>query len=359
MYNLRIFCILISSLLVISACKKPEKPTPELPDTNHPKLLICNEGNYGGGNATLSVLDLETDEIFNKVYQQANNGEELGDVLMHAHAFNNNIFLVINNSNQIIIIDKDNYKKKGTIPLRQPRYIFPIPNSTKAYVTSMYHHMLYVIDLQAETLIDSVRFPYPNVEHITFWEDQLIVSQWDTNCSNIYILNQQLMITDSIRLPNRAPMKSVIDKHGKLWILSGNMDKGVQPYLSKINLNTKTVEQQLSFAINSNNDILKLNINSTKDSLYFLGINYNFQQTQNGLFKMSVDATALPPSPFIAAGAYQYFWDYWIDETNEKIYLTDPRGFVQRGDIIVYNKNGQQQKKFETHIGPGYILPIL
>lgn len=349
--------IAISSIILAISCKsKIDNPDTTVPKSDHPQLLICNEGNYGGGNASLSVLDLTDHTIYNKVYAAANNQQELGDVLMHAYATENEVLLVVNNSNTINILDKKSFKEISKINIRQPRYIIPIPHTNQAYVTSMYHHRLYVLDLGSLTITDSISMPYANVEHISFWEDQAIVSHWDTNCNYIHIMNAQHRIVDSIALPTKSPIKSLVDKNGQLWTLSGNMDKGIASKLYKIDLQQKNIIQQFDFQINSNNDILKLQMNKAKDMIYFLGINYNFQSTQNGLYKMNINATSLPNAPFIAAGAYQYFWDYLIDESADRLYITDPRGFVQKGDVLVYNLQGEYQTKYETHIGPSFML---
>lgn len=352
-----LFLFAISCFLLAISCKpKEEDPETKVPTGNHTQLLICNEGNYGGGNASLSILDITDQKIYNKVYAAANNQQELGDVLMHTYATENQILLVVNNSNAINILDKKTFKEMGKINIRQPRYIIPIPNTNQAYVTSMYHHRLYILDLGSLSITDSIPMPYANVEHIAFWEDKAIVSHWDTNCSYIHIMNAQHQIVDSIMLPTKAPLKSLIDKNGHLWTLSGNMDKGILSKLYKIDPQQKNIIQQFDFQMNNNNDILKLQMNQTKDMIYFLGINYNFQSTQNGLYKMSIDDNALPSTPFIAAGPYQYFWDYFIDETADRLYITDPRGFVQKGDLLVYNLQGLYQTKYETHIGPSFML---
>ena len=102
-------------LLTFSSCKKEEfgpqcknceenAITPSIQND----VIIVNEGNFGFGNATLTLYNSTNRNIHHGIFQQVNN-YPLGDVAQSAYYFNEKIVVVVNNSNKIEIIDKADF----------------------------------------------------------------------------------------------------------------------------------------------------------------------------------------------------------------------------------------------------------
>ena len=102
-------------------------------------------------------------------------------------------------------------------------------------------------------------------------------------------------------------------------------------------------------------DPIKPVLNSAKDTLYFIGINYSGGTGYNGIFKMHVNSNTLPAAPFIAAKTLQYFWALGIDPQTDDIYVGDPKGFIQKGSVGVYSPSGDLKRTFEVGIGPNRV----
>ncbi|NBW71071.1 MAG: hypothetical protein EBR32_06685, partial [Bacteroidetes bacterium] len=68
------------------------------------RILVGNEGGFGASNATISVINPETDESSDGVFLSAN-GLGLGDVLQSMNRVNNQIYAVMNNSSSIVIMN--------------------------------------------------------------------------------------------------------------------------------------------------------------------------------------------------------------------------------------------------------------
>ena len=68
---------------------------------------------------------------------------------------------------------------------------------------------------------------------------------------------------------------------------------------------------------------------------------------------MSVTASSLPNAAFISCKANQYFWALNVDSYSGNIYVGDPKGFIQKGTVLVYNPQGILQKQFNAGIGVG------
>jgi len=349
--GLFLFCCLLQS------CEKDKpqpKPNPE--EQEGRKVLIANEGSLGNGNASLSAYNIDENQIRNNLFREAN-GEDLGDIFQSISLIDNQLYLVVNNSNKILVVDPVSYKLLHTISIRQPRHILDLGNHL-ALVSSFYFSKLYVLNTNTNEIVKEIPMPYPHLEGMVSIGQQAYICNWDTANHNIYVLDQQLLaITDSINIANKAPQSIVADKNNQLWVLSGNKEKNTPSALSLINPNTQTVVRNFTFPATA--DMIKLHINTAKDVLYFLGVNYDFQQSYNGLFRVGISDTSIGSTPFIAAQAYQYFYGIGIDPKTEHIYLSDPKGFIQKGDVYVYDPNGVKLQTFETELGPSnfYFMP--
>jgi hypothetical protein len=69
---------------------------------------------------------------------------------------------------------------------------------------------------------------------------------------------------------------------------------------------------------------------------------------------MSIHAPSLPDQLFVPAKALQYYWALGIDSMTNRIYVGDPKGFIQRGSVGVYAADGSWLKSFDVNLGPGY-----
>ena len=63
-------------------------------------VLVCNEGNFRWGNASAGILNLSNQKWVEDGFKQVN-GRSLGDVLQSATYWNENWWLVVNNSSKI------------------------------------------------------------------------------------------------------------------------------------------------------------------------------------------------------------------------------------------------------------------
>jgi hypothetical protein len=347
--------ILYSCIICFAACEKPPKTKDEpiSPLEGERRLYIANEGNYGSGNASLSAYYLSSQSIANHIFEKQN-GSIIGDVITDLSLIDGHLWVVVNNSNKIEIVDTLTHQSQQTISITQPRYLYKAGNN-KILATSMYFNKLHVIDQTTKQISKSIAFPYRNVEKLALLNNTAYVCNWDTLCNKIYSVDlASLLIKDSITIPTTAPQDIVIDKNKHLWVLSGNIYQGIASNICVIDTLGNILK---SFTFPLNTDLIKLKTNIEKDEIYVLGVNYNGNNNQyNGLFKMNISDNTFPSQPFIQANNLQYFWDYEIDALTNDIYVADPRGFIQKGDIRIYNAQGEFKTSFETAIGPGKML---
>lgn len=94
--------------------------------------------------------------------------------------------------------------------------------------------------------------------------------------------------------------------------------------------------------------------NPTKDTLYFIEVNYSGGQQNNGIYRMGIHDATLPSQAFIQAQNLQYFWALGISSKSGNIYVGDPKGFTQKGTVLVYNASGSLTHQFAVGLGPGH-----
>lgn len=345
-----IYKILVSvALLCLYACKK-DKPDPGnkvLPPVSVAKVLLVCEGSLGNGNASLGVYDLASDSVYSDVYSVAN-GRALGDVFQSLCGFGSNYLLAVNNSDQIQVIDTGDFRQKATIGVSKPRYILPFSGS-KALVGELFQNRIALLDLKLNTVIREMTMPYKNVEGMLKKDAYIWVTCWDESCKSIYLLDTtSASIVDSLLLPRYAPHSIGQDKNGNVWVLAGNVYKGVPASLVCFDGTRKIIR---SFLFPETVDPIKLSFNNTRDTLYYLEVNYDGGTDRNGVFKMGITQNALPTEPFIACQANQYFWALGVHPATGELFVGDPKGFVQKSSVSVYGTDGSLRKRFSCGVG--------
>lgn len=342
--------LVLLAMLVLFSCKK-DKPNPDnknLPGLASSKVLIVCEGSLGNGNAGLSVYDPAKDSVYNDVFNNAN-GQALGDIFQSIYKHNNQYFLCVNNSDKITIVNSQSWLQIATISISKPRYILPV-NNQKAYVGSLFSNKIYVINPTTYAVEKEIKMPFQNVEQMLLKDGFAYVCCWDTACNKIYKINTTTdELTDSISLAGAAPQSILMDKENKVWVFGGNAYKGKNTNLNQVDISSGKLIK--SFVFPNDVEAIKPAFNPGKDSLYFLEVNYSGGVVNNGVFRMPTTATSLPEKAFISCKTNQYFWALGIDPLSGNIYVGDPKGFIQKGSITIYNQHEKVKKEFNVGLG--------
>jgi hypothetical protein len=346
-------------LLLLIACAgcvkdKPNADKNTLPSALHAGVLICNEGSYGNQNAEISFLDQQTNTTFQQLYFTAN-GKKLGDIAQHISLINQTYIIPLNHSDKLVRLHPQTFEEIAVIsPVRSPRYIVQV-SATKAYVSCLYEPTIYVVDLALNQVSKIIQTSYPNTEQMLLLYPYCYVTNWDTSSNVIYKVNVQTdSIEETISLPGKASHDILADKDGMLWILSGNPYKKTAASLTCYNPNTRTTKAHYTFPLPQ--DPIRLQCNSTKDTLYFLSVDFNGGQQGNGLYRMGIYENQLPAQPLIQANPNSYYWGYGIDPKTGHFFLSDPKGFTQQSSIYEYSNDAKLIQTFKAGVGANSFL---
>lgn len=326
-------------------------------------VFICNEGNFMFGNASLTFYDSDSEEVFNDIFYNTN-GFPLGDVCQSMTLDGDRGFVVMNNSGKVYVIDTDDASYIGAIKgLVSPRYVELI-NAEKAYITDLYSPSITVVNPRNLAITGYIFVGY-NAQHENFvngteqmvrQENDVFTCSWSYNDKVYKIDSRTDKLTDSTTV-TKQPNSLVLDKNGKLWVLSDGGHAG-SPYgqvnASLTRLNPATLEKELVLTFG---DIAsspsRLSINSSGDTLYFInGDEKGSDKTTYGVYRMSVDAATLPLVPFIE-NQDRLIYALGIDPANEDIYLADAIDHTQSSIIYRYNSYGTLLGSFKSGITTG------
>jgi len=356
----QILIIAVFAGLLFSSCKKETgtgaQPSstgyvPPVGSADERNVYVACEGAFGNGNSSLYMQNLYTHTAYENVFLSVN-GTALGDVFQSITRIDDQLFLCINNSDKVLVIDAITRKLKGEISIPKPRYVQQV-SAEKAYVSTLYNNKVYIINPKTRTVKGTIDLPAKNPEGILIQGVRAYVCTWDTACNKVYIVNTVTdKLADSFKIAGYAPQHALADANGFVWVLSGNVEKGKRAALTQ--LAPGTADVVASFQFGELQDVIKPRFNNAGNELLFIGVDYQGKSGYNGIFKMNVNDGALPATPLIPAQKFQYFWGLGIDPVTDEIYVGDPKGFVQKGTVTVYDHNGVQKRAFAVGVGPGY-----
>lgn len=300
------------------------------------KVYVINEGNFGSGNASLSLFDTGNNAVVENYYQTQNSSSPtIGDVAQSLSNINGNFYLVVNNSGKIIVCDSQLKKVTQITGLSSPRYILPITNQ-KAYVSDYTANAISIVDLNTNTKTGTIA--------CSGWTEKMVLIYNKAFVTNMkrnytYIINTiNDTKSDSINVGINAG-SIVTDKFDKIWVLSsGDNATSILAKLSRIDPVTNLVEATYQFP--TNNSPNSLCLNKTKDTLYYLN---------GGVYRMAISSTALPATEFIAKGT-KNFYGLGVDPNDHTIYAADALDYVQKSTIYVFDANGNQKLNFKAGI---------
>lgn len=338
--------LLLSFLIVgVISCKDEPTETDPKPQTDNYSgtVLICNEGNFQAGNASLSAYNPTTgffnDDIFKTI-----NGTNLGDVVQSVFEIApGKLGIVVNNSSKIVVIESATLKFVKEIGnLGSPRIGLrsKIVND-RAYISDLFSKKIHVINTSTLEINNTIDFPYWS-EHMFEATDRL----WITAPSQdkIYALDVTSgQITDSILVGYYANGIQ-IDKDNNLWVLSaGNSFEGQPARWAKINTNTKALIDGDTVP-SSYGYLVGFEVSKNKDLFYFYG--------NGGLFTLNLNGE-FANSPLFSIPFYPYKFKF--DANKEHFYFTDAKDYIQKGSLYHTDKQGQKIAEKAVGIIPGDI----
>ena len=311
-------------------------------------ILVLHEGNFFGGNASVSFVSEDLSSVTNGIFNDIT-GEALGDVAQ-SMAFDGDLaYIVVNNSQKVEVVNRFSFESVGTVDtgLLNPRYI-TFAND-KGYVTNWGDgsnpddDYVAVIDLTNLTVESTIPVPEGPEWIVNNGNTLYVAHQGGFNQNNI------VSVIDAATNTAGAPI-TVADRpnsmqlvNDELWVLSGGnpafTGNETAGQLDKIDLATNTVEETFEFSQTEHPNYLSVDGNS----LYYL--------LSGSVFKLDVSDTALPMTAEISGVA---FYDMTVNNGN--LYGVDAKDFASNGSLEIYDlSDNSLTESLDVSIIPGAV----
>ncbi len=338
--------LLMTGLFMFGCETDPTGPagrdkTPELSGA-----FILNEGNFNGGNGSLSFYSPANETIQNGVFK-AVNGADLGDVVQSMTIIDTLGFIVVNNSNKIEVISTHSWKKVTTINLpagSSPRYL--TYDEQFAYVTNLFGNSISKINLNGYGVESSIAVGV-NPEMIVLEGGTAYTANsgfgWNNTVSVVDLGQEQetktIKVGDNprtMRKVNNDELHVLCEGRWPAW--GDTSDTGTNGGLYVIDMVSNTVTD--SFMIVGHPSRLAYD---GKDTGYFLS---------GGHVVSYSTTTHTVVNDTLISG---FFYGLEADPVSGNIYALDAKNYAQNGALKIYNADGVLQESYETGIIPGAV----
>lgn len=313
--------------------------SPELPQGDFDLgYIISNEGNFGSPNASVSFVDADLSSVENSIFETVNPSENLGDVLNHIAFGDQYAFLVMNNSNKVVVVDRFSFEYVTTLTesIAMPR--FAVVEDGKLYVSNSQSNAVAVYNVADFSFITSIEINKP-VEILKAGEGKLFVQNASFGTGNeITVVNTDTYEVVST-LTVDGVLNSIEDEDGILYALHS---EGI----SKFDMSTASFTENLAFA----GEIVKPSkLNIEDDQLFFI--------TGSEVYATDLNASEISVTPLFDTEVEDnsYTLGYGFSVENGYIFYSDVKGFTEDSELHIYNYSGELIKTFTTGVGTNAI----
>lgn len=335
--NVSAVCILILFPFLFFSCKKKSTQSPSsTPSVLAHGLLVLNEGLFNQNNSTLSFVDTQTNGVSSTFFEDKT-GRGLGDTGNDMERYGNKIYVVVNVSSTIEILDattgnslKQILMFAGSVP-KQPRSIAFSGN--KAFVTC-YDGFVDVIDTNSLTITTRIQVG-SNPEGLAVSNGKVYVANSgglnypnvDSTVSVIDIASLQEI--KKITIGNN-PGSVCVDSQGDVYAISRGNYGSIPSRMHRIDPQTDIKVESFPFEASG---MTRMN-----DQLLISYYDFSSGNSAIALFDSNLEQIINPN--FISTDIIQTLYGVHYSSISNKIYCMDAKGFSVTGYIYIYSSSG-------------------
>ncbi|RXM40228.1 hypothetical protein BOQ62_07935 [Chryseobacterium sp. CH21] len=321
-------------------------------------FYMLNEGNMGSNKCTLDFFDYTKGTYYRNIYAEINPNvvKELGDVGNDIKVYGSKLYIVVNVSNKIEVLDAKTAKRITSIPLQNCRYL--AFKDGKAYASS------YAGPVDINPKAPKGKVVEIDTASLSIQREVTVGYQPE----EIEIVGNQLFVANSggYRAPNYDNTVSVIDlnsfteikkldvainlhhlkkdNYGDLYVTSRGDYYNVPSSLYLIDAATGTVKKNFNLSVSE--------MTIVNDKLYFYGNEFNYNTHS---YKKSFGIIDVKTEQIIANRIFDKEYEdaiktpygIAVNPITEDIYMTDARNYVSMGFVYCFDKNGHFKWKTE------------
>jgi len=339
---------LVGIALLLTSCEIKEDE-PDITANNLKGMFVVCEGNFGSANGDITYYNPDLDQPVKSLYYSVNN-VPLGDIVQSFEVIDTLGFLVVNNSQKVVVVNMKDFKVTKVINnFSYPRSVVRANNNT-VYVSNgngYTDNYIYSIDLSTLKKSDSLAVA-TGPEKLILMDSKVyaaIAGGWKNDGNTVVEIDPASFTVVNTFQVASVPVDIVADKDHNIWAYC----KGMVTYdenwnatysnmgISKINVSTKEVTT-FPLTTMSSSGINNIAASNDGSMIYYLN---------DGLYAMSVTATSLQATKLID----HLFYGVDVDPMSSVIICLDDTN----SEAIFYDANGVKQFIFETAIFPNSV----
>lgn len=307
------------------------------------KMLVLSEGLFNMNNSRLSYYNFETKELKTNYFKEKNK-RGLGDTANDMIRYGSKIYIVVNVSSQVEVIDANTGYSVKQIPVfdeddkaRQPRYL--TGKYGKVYVTCFDGNLLRIDTVKLE--IDGMVKCGRNPEGLCIANEKIYVANsggldnpnYDNTVSvvdlNTFKEIKKIQVADN-------PYKIFADSEGDVYVSSRGNYSTSQPY------RFQRIDSYVDEVIQEFEGLNVLNFTIYNDIAYMYSFDFNSDnnwiKTFDCLTEKVIDEKFITDNTKIEKP-----YSIQVNPFDGNIYITNTSDFTMNGDVLCFNKDGELQ----------------
>ena len=368
--NCKYLFILLFPMLIL-ACRKDPKPSKEEtiglaadPSSVMKGFYLVNEGNMNMNKASLDFLDMRAGVYLRNIYGEANpsviNG--LGDGANDAAVYGSKLYVVVNFSNKIEVLDVKTGKRIRQIDLLNCRYI--TFGNGKAYVSAYLGKVGdanaprgIVAQIDTATLSEEKRIEVGRQpEEMAIVNNKLFVANSGGYTPSNYERTVSVIDLNSFKVVNNIDVainlhRLKADQYGDVYVTSRGDNYDVPSKLFVIDTETETVKKSF--------DIRVSNLAIQDDVAYYFANEFNYQTGNYTIAYGTLDVKneMLNDRKFITDGTESQImvpYGIAVNPYTKDVFVTDAKDYVSPGTLYCFDSSGKKKWSVTTGDIPGH-----
>ena len=354
--------LLFAMTVFFVSCNDGEDEFHDTSVTYHKCYVALCEGSWNGNNTSMTVYNTETKKATDWAFLKAN-GKQLGDTGNDMQEHDGKLFIVMNVSGYIAVVNPNTMKLIKRIPTldenglnRQPRYI--VFHNRFAYVSCFDGYVL-KINLNTLTQTDCTKVGR-NPEGMAIANGKLYVANsggLDFNKPIGYDHTVSVVDLNTFKEVKKIevglnPYKVLNYNETYLYVNTRGDYSPKHPYdLCKIDLATDEVVKHYNLSV--------LDMTIAKGRLYFYSYDYSTEKSGFGEIDLATDV-AVFDSP-LQKGIAKHVklpYDMTYDKKHDLFFVADAKDHTSSGKYLGFDGNGNPTVQFNTGISPNSIIYI-
>ncbi len=309
-------------------------------------VFITHEGPFQQGTGTVFFYDTKEDNLHKDIFQAANNGQVLGNIVQSMHIHNDRAYVVVNNANRIEVVDAGTFKSIGSIEgLSMPRQLVAV-SPDRAFVSQWgltgTDGSIAVVDLNHLTVLKTIPCG-SGPEDLLIRSGKVYVANSGGfgNDSTVVVIDVSKEEVETTLSVGDNPTSFEIDKNGQIWVICRGIFDFMEPANNTNGQLIQIEDTEIVQAFTAPNGANRLVINQMRDVLFVL--------LRDGILAHPIQSSNLNLIP-IHSG---FYYGLGLDAASDLMYAANAGDFQSPGEIIRLTTAGVVVDTLEAGIIPG------